>query len=777
MFMENETKEVIKKLSHKSVKYDKKKNLFCVAAITVAVAMIMMATLTVQNIIHQNQSEAGSLHQGIYFDVPQGTEKLISNQEGVKKVGLSSTIKTINKGEKKMTLLYYDAAMYSLIDDFEGQYPTADNEIVVTDSFIDSHECHLALNSSVSLNMDGEEKEYTIVGIYHDKAKQISNYPIFVSYEKCRELRNSDLLNAYVWLEDADMLSKEEATDILREISDACSIPGWTISGYYEYIHTELSVSNFIVYGLIAGVLFLAAALVIYSIFYISVGNKVAQYGQLRTIGASRKQIYKVVLKEGLLLSVPGILLGCVIGMFISYLLQQDGWTISSLLVSVFISALFGILLVYISVRKPAKIAASISPISALKNQGTETAIYGKHKRHRITPAYLAKINFLRNRKKSILTVLSMGLCGIIFFLAASYQNSFNAESMARFWDFPYGEFKITANLEDDTVDLGTVLRKEYFDDYREEIAKMDGVENMYSYLAMPVNFQADKDKVSDTSLLLGYNESNIENLNEALLAGDITADTELIVSDPDRVYDVYHWKPEVGENVNFQFHTKDGEAVTRTFTIGALTSSADRMGGYIFRMPEDKLNELAGYDCTYAVEVKAETDKYDAIEQNLSRLIAGNGDVYLDTLKNETTIRQSDNAAGFVLAYAISIILGVFAILNQINLTVTNLLNRRREIGILKSVGMTNHQLMKSFLIEGMIISGTAILLTILLGIPGGYCIGEFLKNAGMAAGFQFPIAAFSAFIVLILLVESVMTLISINALKKQSVIETISA
>lgn len=676
-----------------------------------------------------------------------------------------------------MTLLYYDAAMYSLIDDFEGQYPTADNEIVVTDSFIDSHECHLALNSSVSLNMDGEEKEYTIVGIYHDKAKQISNYPIFVSYEKCRELRNSDLLNAYVWLEDADMLSKEEATDILREISDACSIPGWTISGYYEYIHTELSVSNFIVYGLIAGVLFLAAALVIYSIFYISVGNKVAQYGQLRTIGASRKQIYKVVLKEGLLLSVPGILLGCVIGMFISYLLQQDGWTISSLLVSVFISALFGILLVYISVRKPAKIAASISPISALKNQGTETAIYGKHKRHRITPAYLAKINFLRNRKKSILTVLSMGLCGIIFFLAASYQNSFNAESMARFWDFPYGEFKITANLEDDTVDLGTVLRKEYFDDYREEIAKMDGVENMYSYLAMPVNFQADKDKVSDTSLLLGYNESNIENLNEALLAGDITADTELIVSDPDRVYDVYHWKPEVGENVNFQFHTKDGEAVTRTFTIGALTSSADRMGGYIFRMPEDKLNELAGYDCTYAVEVKAETDKYDAIEQNLSRLIAGNGDVYLDTLKNETTIRQSDNAAGFVLAYAISIILGVFAILNQINLTVTNLLNRRREIGILKSVGMTNHQLMKSFLIEGMIISGTAILLTILLGIPGGYCIGEFLKNAGMAAGFQFPIAAFSAFIVLILLVESVMTLISINALKKQSVIETISA
>lgn len=80
MFMENETKEIIKKLSHRSVKYDKKKNLFCVATITIAVAMIMMALLTVQNIIHQNQLEAGSLHQGIYFDVPQWTEELLSSR-------------------------------------------------------------------------------------------------------------------------------------------------------------------------------------------------------------------------------------------------------------------------------------------------------------------------------------------------------------------------------------------------------------------------------------------------------------------------------------------------------------------------------------------------------------------------------------------------------------------------------------------------------------------------------------------------------------------------
>ena len=42
----------------------------------------------------------------------------------------------------------------------------------------------------------------------------------------------------------------------------------------------------------------------------------------------------------------------------------------------------------------------------------------------------------------------SLGLCGVIFFLAASYQSSFNAESMARYWDMKYGDFKISIDLD-----------------------------------------------------------------------------------------------------------------------------------------------------------------------------------------------------------------------------------------------------------------------------------------------------------------------------------------
>ena len=767
---ENDTSAVIKKLARKSVRFDKKKNLLCLMAIIVAVAMIMMSLLTVQNIIHQNQTEVSSLYQGTFFDVTQDSKEKISSENGVKSVGLSCNIKTVNDGSKEMTLIYYDNTMFDLIENFEGIYPERENEIAVTDTFFTSNKEAPEINKKYQLNLDGTLKEYTVVGIYHDK--NTSNYPVFVSLDKCRQLRGNDLLNAYVWLENADTFTKDEATEILSQLSVDTGQSSWTISSYY-YVSSAFSFSNYIVYGAVAAILFLAAALVIYSIFYISVGQKVAEYGQLRTIGASKKQIYKVVLKQGYLLALPGILIGCIVGTIISYCLQSNGWSVAAFILSLCGACLFGLLLVYISVRKPAKIAADTSPISALKNQG-ETISCRKHKRRRITPVYLAKISFSRNRKKSILTILSMSLCGVIFFLAASYQSSFNAKSMARYWDMRYGDFKISVDLEDDTSDLDTILQKEYFADYEKQAGNIAGVSKIYTYSALPVQFTAGGD-VSDNNLLLGYNEKDIDTLKAAALSGSITDETELIVSGPDRIYDVYHWKPEIGETVSLSFQNYDGEMITKNFKIGAITSNADGMGGYLFRMSEKELKKLAGYDCTYAIEIKEEPESYQAVEQELEQLIAGNTDVSLQTIENAIAEHQSDNLAGFTLAYAIAAILWIFAIINQINLTVTNLLAQKREMGVLKSIGMTNRQLEKSFMLEGLFTTILAVFITCAIGIPGGYVIGMFLKNAGMSTGFCFPTIAFVLFVAIMLILESLMIILLIHSWKKQSVIETI--
>ena len=160
---ENDTSAVIKKLARKSVRFDKKKNLFCLSAIIVAVAMIMMSLLTVQNIIYQNQKEIEGLHQGIFFDITQDSkEKLLANEE-VKSVGLPCNIKTVKENSKELSLIYYDDDMLSLIPAFDGKYPEKASEIAVTDAFFASENKSPEINAIAQLNLDGTLKNILLL--------------------------------------------------------------------------------------------------------------------------------------------------------------------------------------------------------------------------------------------------------------------------------------------------------------------------------------------------------------------------------------------------------------------------------------------------------------------------------------------------------------------------------------------------------------------------------------------------------------------------------------
>ena len=85
----------------------------------------------------------------------------------------------------------------------------------------------------------------------------------------------------------------------------------------------------------------------------------------------------------------------------------------------------------------------------------------------------------------------------------------------------------------------------------------------------------------------------------------------------------------------------------------------------------------------------------------------------------------------------------------------------------------MTNRQLEQAFMMEGLFTTLIALLITVIVGIPGGCTIGIFLKNAGMSTGFVFPVIAFSLFVVVMFMLESLMTILLIHSWKKQSVVE----
>ena len=139
-----------------------------------------------------------------------------------------------------------------------------------------------------------------------------------------------------------------------------------------------LTSSESIVFAVVFILMFVVCGyLLIYNIFDISVMQDVRQYGLLRTIGTSTRQIKGIVNRQAVWLTLIGLPIGLIAGFFAGWVLlpivteiinleySMVGTSVSTSPLIFVIAALFTILTVFISTRKPAKKAAKISPLEA----------------------------------------------------------------------------------------------------------------------------------------------------------------------------------------------------------------------------------------------------------------------------------------------------------------------------------------------------------------------------------------------------------------------------
>ncbi len=148
-------------------------------------------------------------------------------------------------------------------------------------------------------------------------------------------------------------------------------------------------------------------------------------------------------MREGRRIALPSIVVGIIAGAVLGYIILPEGWNTLNFLKAALFSFVFGILTVSLSIHSPAKIASKTSPMKALRFSSYSIDKSNKrNRRYRITPLRLTILNLGRSKKRSFLTVLSLGLCGVILIACASVQNSLSEIYMARANEFQYGGFK-----------------------------------------------------------------------------------------------------------------------------------------------------------------------------------------------------------------------------------------------------------------------------------------------------------------------------------------------
>ena len=168
-----------------------------------------------------------------------------------------------------------------------------------------------------------------------------------------------------------------------------------------------------------------------------STNEKIRNFGQLRTLGTTALQIKKMINYESRYLSwlgiPPGIVLGAIVGTVLGSNEFSSGFSPINIPFVMIGVSIICTLMVKLSVRKPLKIAATTSPIEAVRYIAYRNAPMQSRKHNKkISPYSLALLNLGRDKKKTASTLLSLIFGGLLLFISASAAVSNTPEQFVR---------------------------------------------------------------------------------------------------------------------------------------------------------------------------------------------------------------------------------------------------------------------------------------------------------------------------------------------------------
>ena len=190
-------------------------------------------------------------------------------------------------------------------------------------------------------------------------------------------------------------------------------------------------------------IILLTGYLIIYNVFQISVAGDIRFYGLLKTIGTTGRQLKRIIRYQAMALSALGIPLGLMAGWLIGGRLtpvivaRLDGVSdVVSVSPILFLgSALFALVTVLLSCRRPGRMAAKVSPIEAVRyteGSGRSPRRTGKRlvRRRPGKTALLsmAWANLGRSRSKTVVTVLSLSLAVVLLTATVNLTGGFDMD-------------------------------------------------------------------------------------------------------------------------------------------------------------------------------------------------------------------------------------------------------------------------------------------------------------------------------------------------------------
>ena len=783
---ENDTSAITKKLAKKSLQSEKRRNLMVVIAVALAAFLICFTGIVSTSLTQMQRNQVADTYEAVWLGVEEtDIEKLKGVPEFERVGGYYVLGEELSEQGYHASYVYCDAQMMEItkvqMELLEGRVPEKANEVVVSEYFLSTYGNNARIGDTVTLDTESFHGDYVVTGIMESvNEKEANACAIIISKAALTEWNGFDPAGyrAYVHFKNSDQLDEELMTSYCREIAEEYQLPMSKMNSKY-FVYASKSFDFAPMAGVIA-IALIGGCIVIQSIFRISVNDKIQSYGQLRTIGATPKQIKRIVKKEGRKLGSIGILIGTVLGVCGGFFLFSKGFNAVSYVVTVILTLISSWIMVSVSIRKPVKIAAGISPIEAVRFTSVQKNIRSRKKNIKLNPVSMGITNFKSDRKKTISIIASLSLGGIILLVVSSLVLLRSPEALAR-QVFPDGDYKIYLRselTEQEVMAAGNPLNEEL----KQEILSIDGITDVIAKRqSLHVNYRANG--IEGGGMYDILTEQNYSVVEAALIDGTLPPDARSIIIDS---HTSNNNNIGAGETVELI----SGKSTLPVTISGVFDNKSIQINGHgalhidgpLEFAPEALFHELhpeiTSFD--YSWSIVSDPKKADHVEAELKNIVASHSNIALDEINTAIEYEKMSNSLAFGSMEVLSWMVFLFGVINLINTTLSNQIARKQENSILRSIGLTQKQLCKMNICEGLCYALFATLATLIVGLPASIfacrkmSVGAF---AGNVVPYKFPVLEMGLFILVLFGMELILSVWTIRRQKKQSLIEQMRA
>ena len=737
---ENDTSAITNKLAKRSMKTDKRSKAFLLLTIALSVCMIFSIILISAGAQEEFKNTQRSKAQIAILGITDDQLSSLRQNKDVQWIGEYAAIGLFYSGNKTITVAYGSEDYFTHQEEMslQGSVPQKANEIMLPQNYIDFLGESYRPGDTITFDVTGtgDEAEYTLSGILNEDRKS-EGYFVYLSKDLAMSLMDHLQVTAYTRL-NTDAIRSDSILDFTDKIIENAGIVEDQIYlTEYSAVMTGVIQSGIqLPIPLLAALTAVLAATIVYGVFYTKIAKNVQMFGQLRTIGMTKKQIKRMAIKEGLRYAFTGIPLGLIAGLLIGFIVYPKGFQIKTAAVYAVLIAIVGVVMVNIAIFKPVRVAMNTSPIEGARYLAYSGNAKSSSKLHRkLSPDNLAKINIQRTRQKAILTLVMLGVSGALLLGASTVAGSIDPEKQATFKYYPAGSILLQVKnhvgssfdkesepygssklqLEENPLESQTL---------RHNLENTAGIESVTAFNSVQMSITFPGGSGSLTSIMNVFPTLNREQL----------AEKQAVLSSGTADYDVMTEKygilasekiANVGDTLQLEGRSPDGSTFNVDAVVVGTYNPTDLMerspvvpGSPYFMMTYDMAKNLTGItEQTGILAITVTPNHFDEVLSAVQEIAEQNGKISVNTIEQTIKNIEYRYSSSIKALYMAAAILFTFGGISLMNMLMVDFQNRKREFGLLEAVGATQKQLKAMLSREIGIYLGGSLTVSLVLG------------------------------------------------------------